>query len=83
MFNKLIDFFFDKESSPDSLEIDEMKLRLDSIINKLTDIDGRFTYLYFYGNSLSKDEKQFTYNEIKSQLKKSQELLSEVKSWMI
>ena len=61
-------------------EIDNIKYEIDKIINKLTSIDSKFSYLYFYGSCLTKDEKKSAYEDIKENLTYANDRLNVIKN---
>lgn len=78
MFN-ISQWFNNNNCEIPTKQIDNIKYEIDKIINKLTAIDSRFSYLYFYGSCLTKDEKQSAYEDIKKNLEYANERLNVIK----
>lgn len=79
MMKQIKNWLFGNVIETPTNKIDEVNTNLDKLINSLTSTDSKFKYLYFYFNSISKNEKQNLYEEILSKLNDSEKIIKEVK----
>ena len=80
MLKAIKEFLFFGDYDEPYEQIDNMKFDVDKVITTLTSLECKLSYLYYYGNSLSKEEKKFYYEDIKMKLESSIEKLNKIKN---